>query len=108
MDALEEIEAPAIGRTSLDLLQAIYRCADQPFSIRMKAAMAALPYEHPKLAVTVALEGAEGWASQLQRCIARSRPVLELHRAEPIGSAHPTPQEVSAAASRRPLVSYRR
>ena len=62
MDALEEIEAPATGRSSLDLLQAIYRCPDQPLSIRMKAAIAALPYEHPKLAVTAVLDGTEDLA----------------------------------------------
>jgi hypothetical protein len=103
----DSIEVPP-GASSLAFLQAIYRSTEQPMVRRMKAAIAALPYEHPKLAVTVALDGAESWATQLQRCIARSRPVLELHAAEPIGSAQPTAQEVSAAAQRRPMALVRR
>jgi hypothetical protein len=87
--------------------------AEQPMVRRMKAAIAALPYEHPKLAVTVALDGHDSWAAKLQGAIARSRPVLELHAQEPIApveSNGPSPAEVSAAAMRRPmpLTSYRR
>ena len=117
MDALEEIEAPATGRSSLDLLQAIYRCPDQPLSIRMKAAIAALPYEHPKLAVTAVLDGTEDLGARLSRAIQRSAKVIELRAAqEPIatsnghGADHTTASVVSASALRRPMpmVSYRR
>jgi hypothetical protein len=93
----------------LDLLQAIYRTAELPLHTRMKAAIAALPFEHPRLGVTVALDGAEGWATQLQRCIARSRPVLELHAAEPpVAPASNGAQAVSAAALRQPMTLIRR
>jgi hypothetical protein len=77
----------------------------------MRAAIAALPYEHPKLAVTVQVDGAESWATQLQRCIARSRPVLELHAAQDAlahSNGQPSAQEVSAAALRQPMVVIRR
>ena len=49
--AEDEIELPPNG-TSLDLLQAVYRCDQLPLVTRMRAAMAALPMEHPRLAVT--------------------------------------------------------
>jgi hypothetical protein len=47
----EEIEFPPNG-TSLDLLQAIYRCPAMPLHTRMRAAMSCLAHEHPKLGIT--------------------------------------------------------
>lgn len=40
------------GETSLSFLQKIYRSPAQPMSRRLRAAMAALPHEHPKLALS--------------------------------------------------------
>jgi L-ascorbate metabolism protein UlaG (beta-lactamase superfamily) len=57
--------------TSLDLLQQVYRNCSLPLSTRMRAAQAAIPFEHPKLAVTANLPG-EGIAELLERAIARS------------------------------------
>jgi hypothetical protein len=116
LEALEEIEAPATGRSSLDLLQAIYRCPDQPLSIRMKAAIAALPFEHPRLGVTAVLDGSEDLGARLSRAIQRSAKVIALRAIEhePIapsngnGAEHSEASVVSAAAVRTPLVSYRR
>jgi hypothetical protein len=109
LEALEEIEAPATGRSSLDLLQAIYRCPDQPLHTRMKAAIAALPYEHPKLAVTAVVDGTEDLGARLSRAIQRSAKVIELRAAqEPAPSYQPTAREVSASAVRRPMALIRR
>ena len=69
----EAIEVAPDG-TSLDLLRAIYRRADLPLSTRIRAATAALPHEHPKLAVTAMVTSGD-FAIQLDRAIERSRQV---------------------------------
>ncbi|WP_438279113.1 hypothetical protein [Nitrobacter sp.] len=61
------------SRTSLDFLQAVYRDPCQPISRRMRAAVAALPFEHPKLAVTATLGPNSGFAARLETAIKRSR-----------------------------------
>ena len=63
----EAIEVAPDG-TSLDLLRAIYRRADLPLSTRIRAATAALPHEHPKLAVTAMVTSGD-FAIQLDRAI---------------------------------------
>jgi len=55
-----EVESEA---TSLDFLQAIYRSSGQPMPTRMRAAIAALPFEHPKRAI---VENVFSFASQLE------------------------------------------
>jgi hypothetical protein len=76
----ETIELAPDG-TSLDLLKAIYRRVDLPLSTRMRAATAALPHEHPKLAVTTVVNAGD-FADQLERAVERSRmieakPIIE-------------------------------
>jgi hypothetical protein len=80
---------PELGpaESSLDLLQAVYADPSQPLSRRMRAAIAALPFEHPKLSVTASING-EGFAAKLERAMQRTleaspelRPILE--QAEP-------------------------
>ena len=58
-------------RDALELLQAVYRNAEVPLSVRMRAASIALPYEKPKLVVTAMVSG-EDFATMLDKAIERS------------------------------------
>jgi hypothetical protein len=61
-------ELPA---NALAYLQSIYRNPSEPDGRRMRAAMAALPFETPKLAVTTNISN-ENFAAMLDRAIAAS------------------------------------
>jgi hypothetical protein len=58
--------------TSLNLLQAIYRSAAVPLMTRMRAAITAIQFEHPKLQVTATVESGD-FAFQLDQAVERSR-----------------------------------
>jgi|SRR6476646_2574373 hypothetical protein len=85
-----EVMIPA-GATALDLLRAVYSAPEQPLHRRMRAAIAALPFECPKLAVVASMNAGTGFAAQLEAAIARSGVGLKLIDAEPAdgGMAHP-------------------
>ncbi len=72
--ALEFEDAPAIGSagSSLEFLQAVYSDPAQPMSRRMRAAIAALPFERPKLAVVASLDAGPGFAARLEAAIAKT------------------------------------
>jgi hypothetical protein len=61
----------AADATPVDFLMAIFRSPQQPMSRRLRAAEAAAPYCHPKLAVTALVEGAD-FATALDRAVKRS------------------------------------
>jgi hypothetical protein len=85
------------GRTSLDLLQAVYRSSELPLSVRMRAAAMALPYEMPKLAVTAVVEADGDFLQRLERAIARSAKVIEARptvQPQPQIDHRPTPATV--------------
>jgi hypothetical protein len=65
----QEIEIPTDG-ISLDLLRAVYRCSSLALTTRMRAAIAALPHEVPKLAVT-AVVSEQDFATVLDRRLKR-------------------------------------
>ena len=67
---------PAAG-SSLELLQAVYADPGQPMTRRMRAAIAALPFEHPKLAVVARFDGNEGFAAKLEAAIMRTGKLIE-------------------------------
>ena len=74
-----EVIELAPGETSLSFLQKIYRCARQPMSRRLRAAIEALPHEHPRLgAVAIGSMTGQDFAAMLDRAIERSGKRMEL------------------------------
>jgi hypothetical protein len=74
IDEMNLIRAPAKApTTSLDFLRAVYCNEALPLSVRMRAAIAALPFEAPKLAVTANVQD-QGIAALLE---ARLRRIAE-------------------------------
>lgn len=82
--------------TSLTLLQRVYRNPSLPLLTRTRAATAALPHEHPKLAVTVTVNAAD-FADQLKKAIERSRRVSPMIEADPMTNV--SRENVSSEAS---------
>jgi len=76
VEVMDDTAPQVQGDTSLDFLQAVYRCADQPMHRRMRAAVAALPFEHPKLAVT-AMVANDGFAAKLEAARQRTTAVID-------------------------------
>lgn len=83
--------------TSLELLQAVYSNPVLPLPTRMRAAIAALPFETPKLAVTAIGPMSEGFALQLERAIARSGKMIEAQAIK----AEPSPDQARSVVARR-------
>jgi hypothetical protein len=58
--------------SALEFLQATYRDPTQSFHTRMRAAMAALPFESPKLQATAIIGMGLDFSAKLERAIRRS------------------------------------
>jgi hypothetical protein len=100
-DRPDEIEIPPNGN-SLDLLQAVYRRSDLPLTTRMRAAIAALNYELPRLQVTAQISENDFAAlldrriahyQELQRANGSSKLIEAKVEAEPV-EAEPEPIKV--------------
>ena len=94
----DEIELPPNG-TSLTLLQLVYRNTALPLVTRMRAAMAALPVEHARLAVVAQV-------TEKDFAVLLDQRIKNLQRIEQNGR-EPQPEAVSTAVevrlNRRPL-----
>jgi hypothetical protein len=82
-------------------------------SRRMRAAIEAMPHEHPQLgAVAIDSVSGQDFAAMLERAIERSAGVgakVSEHRPEEAPPPHrPTPAQVSDAAQHRPFPTLRR
>ena|SRR6516225_10138027 len=95
----QEIEIPPDG-ISLDLLRAVYRSNQLPLTTRMRAAIAALPFESPKLAVT-AMVSEQDFATVLDRRLKR----IEEMRAKVIEAK---PAQIEAKSNPMPRIADKR
>jgi hypothetical protein len=86
--------------TSLDLLRIIYRCPDLGLPVRMRAAIAALPFEHPKLMVTAQVSESD-FATLLDRRIKRFEELKMIEQ-------QPPPTNGAAVEVKPPRVPDRR
>jgi hypothetical protein len=84
-----EAEALPPDTTPLDFLKLIYRSPEVPLSVRMRAAIEAAPFIHPKLSVTAQI-GSEDFAAAMERARRRSAKVLE-----------PSPKKIASPSDRR-------
>jgi hypothetical protein len=101
----EELIELAPGEVSLDFLQRIYRSTQQPMSLRMRAAIEALPFEKPKLSATaIATMDGKTFAEALERCIERSQNPPMLNSPKTIEHE----ELVTSSELKRPFASYRR
>ena len=87
--------------TPVDFMEAVYLNPNLPLNTRLRAAIEAAPYRHPKLAVTAHghFEGKD-FATQLERAIERSR--------QPLPLPAPKTIEHSSSEMKKPMARYRR
>ena len=90
------------------LLKAVYQNPEVPLSVRMRAAMACLPFETPKLAVTAQITE-QDFATLLDRRLKRleEMKLIEANGAKVI-DASPQPVETKPPLARTPDRRFRR
>jgi hypothetical protein len=107
LDRIEAAQAIGEAEDAYSLLRAVYSNSSLPIGMRMRAAIEALPFEKPKLAVTAIVDADGGFATRLERAIARSGKFLEL-AANPQPEPNAEPAPVSAPPPTVPDRRYRR
>jgi hypothetical protein len=83
LDRIEEAQRPSLGSrpsTPLEFLQAVYSNEGLPISVRMRAAIEAAPFIHPKLSVSAQVSSDE-FAAALERAVKRSAKVISQPKA---------------------------
>jgi hypothetical protein len=87
--------------TPLDFLEAVYLNPNLPLAQRMRAAIEAAPYRHPKLSATaIATMDGKSFAEALERALVRSDAV----RSRPLLNA----PVIDATVMKRPFQTFRR
>jgi hypothetical protein len=86
--------------TPLEFLTAVYMNDKLPLPARMKAAIEAAQYVHPKLAVVATTHSSGDFGALLDRAIVASRAVrepklIEATSVKPNGGHHRSPEEIS-------------
>jgi hypothetical protein len=107
---LDRIEQEVVQAVDPDLdalryLQLVYRGQVQAEGPRMRAAMACLPFETPKLSVVASIHDPQGFADRLERAIersgVRSLMVIEAKPIEPKPAPEPSDVTGSMFATER-------
>jgi len=88
---------------SIDFLRACYRNNDLPLPIRMRAAMACLPFEHPKLMVAAQIT-----ENSLAELLDRRLEKIKQLQSTPVIDAKPQQVEVKPSLPRLADRRYRR
>lgn len=63
--------------TPLEFLEAVYQDENLPLNVRLRAAVEAAPYVHPKLSATAIVHEDGSFAERLERAVERSRKVID-------------------------------
>jgi hypothetical protein len=94
--------------TPIDFMEAVYLNPNLPLNTRLRAAIEAAPYRHPKLAVTAhaRFDFAAQLDREIEKCIARSRQPLPLSAPKTI--EHDASPEHSPDEVKGPMSRYRR
>ena len=82
VDEPAEVAPVAADVTPLDFLCAVYRNADLPLATRIRCAVAAASYVHPKMSVVATPGG--NIAERLERLILEQHKRLKLIEAQPV------------------------
>jgi hypothetical protein len=112
MAFIEDDERPPV--TPLQFLTAVYMNEGAPLPTRIKAAIEATQYVHPKLAMLAVSHGREDFGVQLERAVSRSNEAhLEHQRVKviegkPITPSHASAAEVSSARMSQGFAPLRR
>jgi hypothetical protein len=102
----DEEEVISFNGSALDYLQSVYRDPTREPYVRMRAAIAAIPFESPKLHATATVQLGLDFASKLERAIQRSANV-RLVASAPVRS-DPPPVEIKPHLPTVPDKRYRR
>jgi hypothetical protein len=73
LSKIKEAKSRTQPTTALEYVRAVYRGEIEADAWRLRAAVAALPFESPKLAMTAYLSNADDFAARLDRAIEQSR-----------------------------------